>query len=115
MTTFDEFVAANIPPEQHAIVTRLRDLVREAAPTAREAVSYNMPVWLGSKNIFASIHSSKTGITFSFVRGVEFTDQHGLLRGSAKHARYVTLKSPAAVNEAALRDYVRQALEWETR
>lgn len=113
--TFDEFVTTNFPPEQHAIVAQLRALVHDVAPSAREAVSYDMPVWLGAKHIFAYINHKQAGVTFSFVRGVEFTDSYGLLRGSAKHARYVTLKPAAALNEAALRDYIRQAFEWESK
>jgi hypothetical protein len=117
--TFDEFVRANFPPEQHEIVQRLRALVKAAAPNAREAVSYEMPVWIGDRNIIAYINTSQQGVTFSLVQGVLVNDTYGLLRGKAKWARYVKIRSAEKMNDAALqaalRDYVRQAAEHEAK
>ncbi len=113
--TFDAFVQANIPPEQHDIVRALRDLMRRCAPNVTEAVSYDMPVWNGSKHILAYINPNKNGITFSFVQGVLFEDKFGLLRGSAKWARFVRIKALKDINEEALCDYIRQALEHDDR
>jgi hypothetical protein len=45
----------------------------------------------------------------------EMEDKHGLLRGVGKVSRHVKLKSPDSVEEVALRDYIRQALELEAR
>lgn len=107
----DAFVEANIRPEQRAIVAALRAFMREAAPDAPEAVSYKMPVFV-KQNIIAYINAAKTHVTFSFVRGVQIDDPYGLLKGSAKHARFVKLKSAADVERCreALQHYVAQAL-----
>ena len=107
--TVDEFVQSQIAPQHHALVAALRALVRECAPDAVEAVSYNMPVWKGRK-IFAYITANQKGITLGFVYGVRLVDRHGLLRGTAKWARHLKLKDDRALPVEAVRDYVQQAL-----
>ena len=107
--TVDEFVSTRIQPEMHDIVAALRALVRECAPGTTEAVSYDMPCFIG-RNIFAYINSTQEHVTFSFVRGVQISDTHGLLKGKAKHARFVRLKRVSDVNHDALCDYVSQAV-----
>ncbi len=107
--TVDEFTETRIKPEQHDIVTALRALVRECAPDTTEMVSYDMPCFV-KKNIFAYINASQTHITFSFVRGIQITDPYGLLRGKAKHARYIKIKRLEDINRDVLCDYVSQAL-----
>ena len=62
------------------------------------------------KNIVAYITAAQHHITFSFTLGVQFEDKYGLLRGKAKHARYLRFKDPDDINKTALRYYVRQAL-----
>ena len=107
--TVDEFVQSQIDPQHHALVAALRALMRECAPDAVEAVSYNMPVWKG-RAIFAYITANQKGITLGFVQGVRLVDRHGLLRGNAKWARHLKLKDASKIPAEAVRDYVQQAL-----
>lgn len=107
--TVDEYVSTRIQPELHDIVAMLRALVRECAPNTTEVVSYDMPCFV-KKNIFAYITAAQSHITFSFVRGTQITDNYGLLKGRAKHARFVKLKRVTDANHDALCDYVSQAL-----
>jgi len=107
--TVDEYVQERVVPELQPIVARLRELMRELAPTTRELISYDMPVFC-ERNIIAYITAAKTHITFSFTLGVNFEDKYGLLRGKAKHARYLRLKKVEDINKTALRYYVKQAL-----
>ena len=75
-----------------------------------------MPVWK-AKKIFAFIISNKKDITFSFTHGVDFEDGYGLLKGSAKGAKHVKIKAAQYIktNEAALRSYIQQALEIDSK
>ena len=45
------------------------------------------------------------------MRGVGIEDRYGLLRGTAKHARYVRMKNLDEINKPALRYYIKQALK----
>lgn len=111
--TVDEYIQARVTPELQPIVARLRALMRELAPKAREMVSYDMPVFVG-KNILAYITAASGHITFSFTLGVNFEDKYGLLRGKAKHARYLRLKKVEDIpSKTVLGYYVRQAVKWD--
>ncbi len=110
-STVDEYVKTKIAPQHHDIVRALRDLMRDCAPNAIEKIAYDMLVWK-AKKLFAYITPNKKGITFSFTHGVDFEDKYGLLKGTAKTSRFVKIKNvqDVTVNEAALRDYIQQAL-----
>lgn len=112
--TVDEYVQNRVLPQYHPVVTLVRELMRECAPAVRERISYDMPVFEVNK-IIAYIYPSPGGVTFSFVRGIEFSDPYGLLKGRGKSARHVKLKKPGDANLPALRDYIRQALEYDAQ
>ena len=106
----DTFVRTKVLPEYQPIVARLRELMREMAPDAREVIAYGIPMYKGRKYLVV-INPSKSGVTFSFVYGTQFEDRYGLLRGVGKMSRHVKIKSLDKMNEDALRYYLRQALE----
>ena len=114
--TVDEYVKANVLPHHQDVVKAIRDLMRECAPNATEYVAYSVPAWKIRK-IFAVITPNKRDITLSFTHGAEFEDKYGLLKGVGKVGRHVKIKDMQAftANEAALRDYIRQALEFDAK
>lgn len=108
----DAYVAARLEPWQREIVEGLRSLVREAAPGSSELITYGLPGWKGGSNkLLAIISPSKKHVTFSFSRGADFHDVHGLLEGSGKVTRHVKIEDAADIDRAALRDYVTQAVK----
>lgn len=109
--TVDEYVGSKVPTEHRETVAMLRALVRECAPQAEEAVSYNMPVFKTNGKIFAWILPSKKHLTFGFREGGLLDDKFDLLRGTGKHAKNIKLKSAGSVDPAALRYYIVQAVE----
>lgn len=110
MTTVEDFIEEKVPPELHAVVAMVRELMQAEAPDATEAVKYGLPMWSG-RSPLAWISPAKGRITFSFTQGAYFDDPYGLLKGNAKHARHVKLRSVEDANLDALRSYVRQAVE----
>jgi hypothetical protein len=107
-------VEERVLPEFRDIVAILRALMRECAPQATERISYGLPMWIGNSTL-AWISPSKQGITFGFTYGREFEDRYGLLKGAGKHARHVKIRNLADANQEALRSYIRQALERDSR
>jgi hypothetical protein len=108
--TVDEFVETKVLPEYRDIVTALRTLMKECAPGASEVISYGIPAYKG-RRILAVISPTKKGITFAFSRGAEFEDEFGLLEGVGKVSKNVRIRRLEDLNEAALRYYIKQALE----
>jgi hypothetical protein len=108
----DAYVATKVEPWQAEIVEALRALVRETAPRATELVTYGSPGWKGSsRKLLAIVSPSKKHVVFSFSRGAAFHDVHGLLEGSGKVTRHVKIEDAAAIDRAALQDYVAQAVK----
>jgi hypothetical protein len=105
----DEYVATKLPPQHHETVERLRTLMEACAPGAREVISYGSPAWRGDK-VLAIISPTKGHVTLAFDHGVDFDDPHGLLEGVGKRSRHVKLRTAADIDEAALRDYIAQAV-----
>jgi len=108
--TVNEFVKTKVQPEFRPIVAAVRGLINECAPDAREAISYGMPTY-GQNKPVAWINASKSGITLGFRQGVYFEDKYGLLRGAAKHAKHVRMKTLEDVNKPALKYYIKQAVK----
>jgi len=112
--TVDEFVERKVQPEFRPVVAAVRDLMKEYAPKANEAISYGIPMY-GLTKPLAWINPSKTGITFGFREGAYFEDRYGLLRGTGKHAKHVRMKNLREVNKPALKYYIKQALKLDNR
>jgi hypothetical protein len=112
--TVDEFVESKVLPEFRPVVAAIRSLMKEAAPGAKEVISYGTPMYIQNQTL-AWITPNKKGITFGFMRGARFEDKYGLLRGTAKHAKHVKMKNLDQVNKAALKYYVKQALKLDNR
>lgn len=112
--TVDEFLETRVLPEYRCIVSMFRELMRETAPNAKEMISYGIPVYR-MKHIIAVISPTKKGITFAFSRGAQFEDKYGLLEGVGKVSKNVRIKSMGKVNKEALRYYIRQAIELDSK
>jgi hypothetical protein len=107
--TVDEFVEQRVQPEHREIVARLRALMRRYSPGVEELISYGIPAYR-RKRIIAVISPTKKDITFSFSRGSQMEDRHGMLRGAGKSSKHIKIKRPADFDEAAVRDYIDQAI-----
>lgn len=110
----DEFVKTRVASNLQPVVALIRSLMRECAPEAQEVISYGIPAYK-VKTILAVISPTKTNVTFAFSRGAKFEDKYGLLRGVGKVSKHVKIKDTAHLNKAALRYYIKQALELDAK
>jgi len=114
ITTIDEFIKQRVQPAHYEIVEMLRSLMHEAAPDAKEVVTYGILGWRGNL-ILAVISPTKKDITFAFSKGAEFEDNYGLLQGIGKVSKHVKIKNLKEVNKTALRYYIKQALKFDKK
>jgi hypothetical protein len=112
--TVDEFVQAKVLPQYRGIVKTLRQLMRQHAPHSTELLTYGILGFKGER-MLAVINPTKNGITFAFSRGASFEDKYGLLEGVGKVSKNVRMSDLKDVNKAALRYYIKQALELDGR
>ena len=110
----DEYVRTWIRPEQREAVEFLRQLMRECAPDAREVISYGIPAWRRNR-VLAVISPTRAHLTFALERGAEIEDSFGLLEGAGKVSKHVKVKRVTDINQEALRNYIRQALDLDDR
>ena len=107
--TVDEYVKARVSPEFRSAVAEVRRVMKGLAPKVQEVFAYGMPCYKG-RHILAYMMAGKKGVTLGFTRGKLMQDRYGRLKGSAKWARNLLLRSKADVDPAAIRYYARQAL-----
>jgi len=80
--TVDEYIAG-LDGWRADAVTQLREIVREAAPEASEAVKWAQPVY-ESNGPFCYIKAFKNHVNIGFWRGVDLDDPHVLLQGDGE-------------------------------
>lgn len=110
--TVDEFVETRVVPELREVVHRIRQIMRDVAPEAKEIISYGIPAYR-VRLIIAVISPTKKDITLAFSRGVDMEDKYGLFKGVGKVSRHLKFKKVEDVKPDVLAYYIRQALELE--
>ena len=112
----------NIPVSVRPTVKAAIKVVKEAAPRADEITYRSGPprsrsaMWklvryaVDGENV-VGIGTFTDHSTLFFYRGRELDDGNGLLQGSGKDSRFVTLRGPADAEQPAVRRLVRQAFK----
>lgn len=109
-----------LPPAMRPIVQAARRTVRAVAPDAIELSYQSEPprsksfMWkivrytVDGKNVLG-IGTFSTYSTVFFYRGRELDDGSGVLAGSGKDSRFITLRSAADAERPAVKQLVRKA------
>jgi len=111
-----------IPPAVRPIVQAARRTVKAVAPTAHEISYQSGPprsstyMWKIAR--YAVDRANVVGIgtyprhsTMFFYRGRELDDGSGLLEGSGKDSRFITLRTPADAERPDVKRMVRKAFK----
>jgi hypothetical protein len=101
--------AAGLGGWRAEVVLALRDLVREAAPEAKESIKWAQPVY-EENGPFCYIKAFKNHVNFGFWRGVDLPDEAGILEGSGEKMRHVKLTNLEGIREDVFQDLVRAAV-----
>jgi hypothetical protein len=106
--TVDAYVAA-LPDGQREIVEAVRQLVRPAAPEAREAFKWAQPVF-ESGGPFAYVKAFPRHVNFGFWRGVEVDGGRGVLETGGAKMAHVKLRQKSDIDVAVFAEMVREAV-----
>ena len=115
-----------VPPAVRPTVLAARRAVRAAAPKAKEIAYRSKPprssraMWKLARYAVddadvVAIGTFPKHATLFFYRGSELDDGSGLLQGSGKDLRFITLNAPADAERAAVKRVVRKAFALERR
>ncbi len=105
--TVDDHIAG-LPPLQKEIASALRQIIRKTVPALAETIKWGMPCYVGTGNV-CSIMAFQSHVNLAFFRGVELTDQDGLLEGTGKGMRHIKIRSRQDIRRAAISTLVKQA------
>jgi len=115
-------LVSKVPSTVRPIVQAARRTIKAAAPQAEEIVYMAEPprsktyMWkilryaAGGANVVGIGTFAKHSAMF-FYRGRELEDGSGLLQGSGKESRFITLRTPADAGRPAVKRIVRKAFK----
>jgi hypothetical protein len=97
------------------LLARLRKLILEAAPGIVEEWKWNTPVWSLKKNIVA-VGAFQDHVKLNFFQGASLNDPRGLFNAGleAKTTRAIDIHKGDVINESALKELIRRAVELES-
>ena len=107
--TVDEYIAG-LDGWRADAVTQLREIVREAAPEASEAVKWAQPLY-ESNGPFCYIKAFKNHVNIGFWRGVDLDDPHVLLQGDGEKMRHIKIGDVNDIPGENIRDFVQAAVK----
>ncbi len=111
-----------LPPTVRPIVQAARRMVKAVAPKADEISYQSQPprsstyMWkivrytIDGENV-VGIGTFARHSTMFFYRGRELDDSSGLLEGSGKDSRFITLRAPADAERPAVKRLLREAFK----
>ena len=96
-------------------VAQLRKLIRAAAPELAEEWKWDTPVWSHKGNVVAA-GVFKDHVKLNFFKGASLKDPKGLFNSGleAKATRAIDFYEKDALDAAALKDLVRQAVDYNS-
>ena len=115
-----------VPPAVRPTVLAARRTVKAVAPKAKEVAYQSGPprssrsMWKLARYAIGSTYVAAIGTfpkhaTLFFYRGSELDDGSGLLQGSGKDLRFITLNTPADAARPAVKRIVKRAFALERR
>jgi hypothetical protein len=93
------------------IVARLRKLINDSAPSLAEEWKWNTPVWSHNGNVVA-VGAFQDHVKINFFKGASLSDPKRMFNAGleAKATRAIDIHEGDKLNEAALKELVRNAV-----
>jgi hypothetical protein len=103
----------DLPDWRGKLLTRLRNLIKDAAPELAEDWKWGTPVWAHKGNVVA-IGAFNDHVKLNFFKGASLADPQGLFNAGldAKATRAIDLFKGDKINEPALKKLVRAAADF---
>jgi hypothetical protein len=106
--TVDGYIAG-LADWRGEIVSAVREVIRNAAPEARESIKWAQPVW-ESNGPIAYVKAFPRAVNLGFWRGTDLDDPADLLSGDGDRMRHIKLTAADQLDRETLAGWVRQAV-----
>jgi hypothetical protein len=102
---------AELPDWRGQRMAELRKLINEADPNLKEDWKWGTPVWTANGNV-VSLGAFKEHVKINLFKGASLPDPRGLFNAGldAKATRSIDLREDDPIDEQALRDLIRAAV-----
>lgn len=105
-----DFYQSELPQPQKEIVRRLRAFIARCYPQLTESLKWHAPIYsLNGKNLLG-LQDFSTHVNLNFFRGAQLHDARGILMGTGKQVRHLTLRRIADIDCGALKEFIDQAI-----
>jgi hypothetical protein len=104
----------DLEPSLQPIATKLRLLIRRAAPELRESVKWGVPVWAGKKNVVCLMRYPDH-VNLGFFQGARLSEKHPEVEGTGKGLRHVKVRKVHEVRRPVLAELLREAVQLDQR
>ena len=94
----------NAPEDQAIIMQKVRELIKQSVPNAKENYKWSRPVFTASKD-FAYLKTAKGYVTLGFFDFHKLEDTKQLLQGTGKDMRHIKIKKLADIDEELLKEW----------
>jgi hypothetical protein len=97
-------------------MAELRKIINEADPNLKEDWKWDIPVWTAKGNVLA-LGAFKDHLKINFFKGASLDDPKGLFNAGldAKASRSIDLHEGDSIDEPALKDLVRAAVDQDAK
>src|SRR5262245_56836219 len=85
-------IIEKMPLAQQEIARALRAIIRQAVPGLTESIKWGNACYANGSNV-CSIIPYQSHVNLAFFQGTELDDPEGLLEGTGKAMRHVTVRS----------------------
>lgn len=103
------------PGEHAAIMRSLRRLFVDVAPEAEEMVKWNSPLYAVADEYCVGYRYYSEHVNLILWYGADLEDPEGIIEGTGKRRRHVTLTSPDDVERSDVRAVVERAVDHARR
>ena len=102
---------SDLPDWRGQRMTAVRKLINEADPNLQEDWKWGTPVWTNNGNV-VSLGAFKEHVKINFFKGASLPDPRGLFNAGldAKATRSIDLREDDPIDEQALQDLIRAAV-----
>ncbi len=103
-------VIAEAPPALRSISARLREVIREEAPSVREAVKWGAPTWSG-RRLALCLMIYPNHVNLGFFQGARLADRFPEIVGTGRALRHARIPSLEVAGSETVRRMVRAAMD----
>lgn len=105
----DDFILDLYPPNVREIVQHTHQLIYTLIPSIQSSIKWKIPFYHYHKNL-CYINPQEDSVILGFVYGSKLSNIHGILEGSGKQVRHITLYQLKDIYEEGVSETILEAV-----